>query len=138
MADFNHVKIKDEDSNMVSSTLGTTGTLMAQKRLLSQDGANAVGNGQWYRSNGFWKTVMLYVNDRKTAIAAGVVQIDACMELASAPDDPDADTQYVTIATLDSTTKHFSTEAPWRYLRARVTTANIVPIQVGIFEQGQG
>jgi hypothetical protein len=136
VADFPISKMTDQDVNGVSTIVGTTGILMASKRLLGDDGASAVGNGGWYRSNGFWKTFMLYINDRKTAIAAGVVLIDACMELASDPDDPDADTQFVTIATLNAGAKSFSTEIPWRWIRARVTTADANALQVGLIEQG--
>ena len=135
MADFQATGIKDNNS---PGSLGTTGILEVSKRMLGDAGANATGNGSWIRSSSYWKTFFLYVNDRKTAVAAGIVLIDACMELASDPDDPDTDTVYETIATLNAGSPSFSTEVPWRYLRARVTTADVNFIQVGFNGQGNG
>jgi hypothetical protein len=137
VADFKISKITDQDSNQVSITLGTSGSMMGQKRLLGDVGANAVGNGGWYRTNGLWKTFMLYALDRKTALGAADVRIDACMELATAPDDPDVDTFAIEVATLNSAAPSFSFENPWRYVRARVINAGPT-VQVGFFEQGQG
>lgn len=142
MADFDYSKIPDIDApDGTSAYVGTTGTVNASKRLLGDDGAAAAGNGQWFRSNGLWKTFMLYPLDRNSATGLGGavdVRIEACMELASAPDDPDADTFVVELAALSQGTPNFSTENPWRYVRARVVNAGGGTVQVGMHEQGQG
>lgn len=141
MADFNHSKIPEDVSGQVGALalVGSTGTNMNAKRLLGDEGAAAPGYGGWYRSNGLWKTFYLYCTDRKTAVSATVdVRIEACMELASDPDDPDVDTKAVELVNLAASALHFSTENPWRWIRARVVAHAGAPIQVGLFEQGQG
>jgi len=139
VANFNVTRIPEDDSRNVHTSVGTTGTNMASKRLLGDDGASGVGRGQWYRTNGLWKTFMLYSLDRKTAInVTNDVRIEACMELASDPNDPDVDTFVIELANLAAGAPSFSTEYPWRWVRARVVAHDGVPIQVGLFEQGQG
>ena len=140
MADFAHTKIPEDDSRGVSTTLGTTGTVVHSKRMLGDDGAGAVGNGGWFRNNGLWKTFFLYNIDRVGAVDGGVdVRIEGCMELASAPDDPDTDTFVSELATLTAAAPSFSTEYPWRWVRARVEAfAGAKNVQVGSHFQGQG
>jgi hypothetical protein len=140
VADFEHTHIPEDDSRGVSTVLGTTGTVMHSKRLLGDDGAAATGNGGWFRNNGLWKTFMLYNLDRVGAVDGGVsVIIDGAMELASDPDDPDTDTDVVELATLNSGSPSFSTENPWRWVRARVDAfAGAKNVQVGAHMQGQG
>lgn len=138
MADFNHTRIPEDDSRGVATPLGTTGTLSASKRLLGDDGAAGAGRGQWYRSNGLWKTFFLYNVDRTGAVNATVdVRIEACMELAEPPNDPDVDTAVVELANLAASNLSFSTENPWRWVRARVVAHAGEAVQVGLHEQGQ-
>ena len=142
MADFAIAGMPADKSGQTqtSTVVGTTGTVNQGKRLLGDDGAGAVGNGAWFRNNGLWKTFMLYNLDRVGAIDVGVdVRVEACMELASAPDDPDTDTFIVELAALSSGALSFSTEYPWRYVRARVEAhAGVKNVQVGLQIQGQG
>lgn len=139
MADFPLSRIPDQDSRGVPSPIGTTGTVMGAKRLLGDDGALGAGRGGWYRTNGLWKTFFLYCTDKKTAPSVTVdVRIEACMELAEPPDDPDADTYVTELVNLAVGAPVYSTEHPWRYVRARVVAHAGAAIQVGLFEQGQG
>jgi hypothetical protein len=142
VADFEHTNIPADASGPTQTVtiLGPTGTVSQGKRLLGDAGAGAPGNGGWFRQNGLWKTFMLYNLDRVGALNAGVdVRIDGAMELASAPDDPDADTFFVELATLAVGSPSFSTEYPWRYVRARVGAfAGAKNVQVGLQIQGQG
>ena len=140
MADFALKSIPDGQSHGVSTNLGPTGTVVHSKRMLGEDGAGATGLGAWFRNNGLWKTFMLYNADRVGAVNGTVdVRIEACMELASDPDDPDTDTLVVELATLTNASPSFSTENPWRYVRARVEAfAGAKNVQVGAHMQGQG
>jgi len=135
MADFEHSNIPGSGTN-----IGTTGTHYQSRRLLGDAGAGTTGRGEWFRNNGLWKTFMLYNTDMVGAVDGGVdVRIEACMELASAPDDPDVDTFVVELATLTNAAPSFSTESPWRYVRARVEAfAGAKNVQVGFQMQGQG
>jgi hypothetical protein len=127
-------------AQVTTTNVGTTGTVNQGKRLLGAAGADTTGRGGWFRNNGLWKTFMLYNTDRVGAIDGGVdVRIEACMELASAPDDPDVDTFIVELAALSTGSESFSTEYPWRYVRARVHAfAGAKNVQVGLQIQGQG
>ena len=140
MADFTHSRIPEDDSRGVATNLGTTGTVMHSKRLLGADGAGTTGKGSWFRNNGLWKTFMVYNADRVGAVNGTVdVRIEACMELASDPDDPDDDTAIVELATLTGASPSYSTENPWRYVRARVEAfGGAKNVQVGLHAQGQG
>ena len=141
MADFVHSRIPDGDVGQVGATtvVGTSGSNMNSKRLLGDTGAAGTGRGSWYRTNGLWKTFMLYNADRTGVINVGVsVRIEACMELASSPNDPDVDTFVVELAELGAGNLSHSVEYPWRYVRARVHSHAGEAIQVGLFEQGQG
>lgn len=141
MADFNISKMPNQDApDGTTTVVGTTGTVSTSKRMLGDAGAGAAGLGSWHRSNGLWKTFALYAADRLAAsdIAAAVVEIDACMELPDpATGDIDTDVEFFNIATLNAAGPTFSTEVPWRYVRARVTTPGADPCQVGLHEQGQ-
>lgn len=142
MADYNPRRIPDENAPPTSgavASLGTTGINELSKRLLGEDGADASGVGDWVRLRSFWKTFHLYAQDRlqATGVGAAVVEIHACMEL---PDDPAQrdNAAYVVLATLNSGTLSFSTEQPWRYVRANLTTPAAFAVQVGLNGQGNG
>lgn len=136
MADFNHARMPADAVNGTVTNVGTTGIMFQGKRLLGAAGAATTGKGQWLRINGLWKTFFLYPQDRKTAadLTSASVQIQACMEL---PDDvADHDAAYKTVlATLTPGAPTFSTEHPWRYVRAEVTVAGAGTIQVGVHAQ---
>jgi len=140
MADFQHSKMPDDTIRQTVTNVGTTGTVNQGKRLLGEEGAGATGLGSWFRQNGLWKTFMLYNADRVGTPDGGVdVRIEGCMELAEDPNDPDADTFVVELATLTGASPSFSTEYPWRYVRARVEAfAGAKNVQVGLQIQGQG
>lgn len=140
MADFILSGIPDDKVNGVTTNLGPTGTVMHSKRMLGEEGAGSTGRGGWFRNNGLWKTFMLYNFDRVGAVDSGVdVRIEACMELASDPDDPDVDTFVIELAALSNASPSFSIEYPWRYVRARVHAfAGTKNVQVGAHMQGQG
>lgn len=138
MADFEHTRIPEDASGQTQTmtVVGPTGTVMNSKRLLGDTGAAVPGRGGWFRSNGLWKTFMAYNVDRKTVLGVALdIRIEAAMELA---DNADVDTFIVLLATLTSAAPAFSTEHPWRWLRARVVNAGGGTIQVGLHEQGQG
>lgn len=131
MADFQVKKMPD------GPVLGTTGIVEVNKRMFGDAGAAATGKSSWHRSIGYWKTFHLYALDRlaATGVGAAVVEIHGCMELPDDPDDHDV-AAYELLATLNTTTKSFSTENPWRYVRAVVTTQAAFAVQVGLCEQG--
>lgn len=138
-ADFNATKIPGDDTNKVSTRVGTTGTVVGQRRLLGDAGAAAAGNGSWHRSNGLWKTFLAYPTDflASTGVGAALdIKIEACMELPAGA-ARDTDPFVVVLATLNQSTPNFSTEEPWRYVRARVVNAGGGTVQVGLIEQGQ-
>ena len=134
MADFQKSKMDG------GTVLGTTGITEGNWRLLGDGGAAAAGKGSWHRTGSYWKTFYLYAADAllATDIAAAVVAIDVCMELPGDPADVDDDVEFETIATLNAAGPSFSTEVPWRYVRARVTTPGAAACQVGLNEQGGG
>lgn len=139
MADFDASKIPDDDINGVSTRVGTTGTVVGQRRLLGDAGAAAAGNGSWHRSNGLWKTFCAYPTDNLAATGLGGtldIKIEAAMELPTGA-ARDTGPFVVELAGLTSAAPEFSTEAPWRYVRARVVNAGGGTVQVGLIEQGQ-
>lgn len=142
MADYPIAGIPADKSGQrqITTNVGPTGTVSQGKRILGVDGAGITGRGGWFRQNGLWKTFMVYNADRVGAVNGTVdVRIEACMELASAPDDPDVDTVIVELATLTAAAPSFSTEYPWRYVRARLHAfAGAKNVQVGLQIQGQG
>lgn len=138
-ADFQTSRIPDLDTNGVSQGPGTTGTVMSKRRMLGAEGAGVTGRGSWFSNRDLWKTFFLYNFDRTGAVDAGVdVRIEVCMELAEDPNDPDVDTTIFELATLTAASPNFSTEEPWRYIRARVHAhAGAENVQVGLSGQGQ-
>lgn len=140
MADFPTSKIPNQNApNGTTTVVGPTGTVATSKRMLGDDGAAAIGNGAWIRVDGLWKTFFLYNQDRVGAVDAGVdVRIEAAMELAEDPNDPDADTFVHELAALTAgSSLTFSTEHPWRFVRARVAAhAGAKAVQVGFQVQG--
>jgi len=138
MADFVVKRITDENtpSGGAVTTVGTTGINEVSKRMLGLNGRNVLGIGEWIRDHSGWKTFLLYPQDllETTGVGAAVVEIHACMELPAVKDDA----AYVVLATLSAGTRSFSTEEPWRYLRAEITTVAAFPVQVGLNSQGGG
>jgi hypothetical protein len=141
VANFFPKRIPDENSPPTNGAVTTSsgGVNEISKRLLGENGSDAQGVGDWIRTHAYWKTFFLYPQDRlqATGVGAAVVTIEACMELPDDPADRD-NAAFVVLATLDSTTRSFSTEVPWRYFRARVTTAAAFAVQVGLDGQGGG
>jgi len=130
MADFQVTRVPaDKDSPAALS-----GVLTMHKRMLGDAGAGANGKGAWLRTKAEKKTFFLYRTDKKTAISAAVVQIQGAMELAEAPDDPDADTVFKVIGTLNAASPSLTTEEFWPYMRAVVTAVDAAPnTQVGMY-----
>ncbi len=141
MANFIPKRIPDENSPPANGAVTTSSGSINEvsKRLLGEAGSDAQGVGDWVRTHAYWKTFFLYPQDRlqATGVGAAVVTIEACMELPDNPAQRD-NAAFVVLATLDSTTRTFSTENPWRYVRARVTTAAAFAVQVGLEAQGGG
>lgn len=139
MSDFEVYPTVEDRTRNVNQGPGTTGVMMASRRMLGQAGATATGVSNWYRSDGLWKTFFLGPQDRlqATGVGAAVVVIDACMELPDNPNDPD-DAAYFELGTLNTSTRSISTENPWRWVRARVTTPAAFAVNVFLHEQGQG
>lgn len=131
MADFTVTRTpSDKDSPAALS-----GVLTLHKRLLGDAGAGANGKGSWLRTKAEKKTFFLYRTDKKTAVSAAVVQIQGAMELAESPNDPDADTVFKVLGTLNAASPSLTTEEFWPYLRAVVTTpeAGAPNVQVGMY-----
>ena len=136
MADFLVTKIPEASDRGVPT--GRAGVLIEDKRLLGDAGAATTGKGGWHRTDADLRTFFLHAADRKTAITTGVVQVHGTMELASAPDNPDNDTSFKILATLNAAGPSFHTEEHWRFVRAVVTTADAVPCQVAFSGQRAG
>lgn len=120
------------------STVGQSGIVERSIRLLGENGASAAGIGQWFRVHAYWKTFMLYTQDRlqATSLGSASVEIHGAMEL---PDSNEDLASYELLGTLNSGSKSLSLEAPWRYVRAQVKTAAASgAIQVGLAAQDAG
>jgi hypothetical protein len=130
VADFKIVRIPTDKDAQVT----LDGALVSSKRMLGVDGAVAAGASDWMPTKATQLTFFLYRQDRKTPVSAGVVQIQVAMELAEDPDDPDLDTAYFLLATLNASTPRLWTKENWRYIRAVVTTpeAGGPGLQVGL------
>jgi hypothetical protein len=60
------------------------------------------------------------------------------MELAGTPNDPDTDTFYKVVGTLNAAAPSLRNEEQWRYFRAVVTTPGSAAIQVGYYSTRHG
>jgi hypothetical protein len=123
-----------EDPNPSGSPgegLGPSGARIFKKRMLGNAGANATGVGSWVGTESLReKTFFLYTVDQALALGSPVVEIHGCMELD--PVDPDANTKFEILGTLNSAALSLSLGDVWRYMRVEVTTAATNHSQVGM------
>lgn len=112
----------------------TSGNTPVAWRLLGEAGFNVLGKGRWLELNGVqWKSFLLraHTSPHNAAIGAGSVEIQVANELD--PVDADENTKFVVLATLDSSNPEFSSEEPWRYVRARVAVVGTPMMQVDFY-----
>ncbi len=127
MADFIVTRITDNDINGNPTPHGMYPDF--RKRLLGADGASVAGTGAWIRvPDNDKKLVFLYNASRTGAVGAAVVEIHAAIELADVPDN----SAHVVVATLNSAAPKAQISECWSYMRAKVTTAGAVAVQVGL------
>jgi len=115
-----------------------TGSQSIVLRFFNDDGQDTTGDiSAWSQADFLeWKNFCLRTVDHlgvynPPAQPSGEVEIQAAMTLANIP----ANTEYTVLATLDGTTRAFSTERPWRYLRCEITVdfgSKIVVEMMGI------
>lgn len=132
MADFNASRMEDPNpSGNPGQPLGPTGSRIFKRRMLGNAGANATGKGSWVNVEALReKTFLLYSADQTLALGTPVVEIHGAMELE--PTDPDTNTQYEVLGTLNSGSIVLHVNNVWRYVRVEVTTAAANPTQVGL------
>lgn len=132
MADFDASRMEDPNpSGSPGQGLGPTGSRIFKKRMLGNAGANATGFGSWVGTDSLReKSFFLYSVDQSLALGTPVAEVHACMELD--PVDPDNNTQYEVLGTLNSGAKFLAVNNVWRYIRIEVTTAAANPFQVGM------
>lgn len=138
-ADFEVTSILADDSARgVISNVKPNGDQFQSKCLLGADGAGATGKGGWWRVDFRDATFMVYNQSHKGAVNGTVdVRVEACMELAQAPDDPVADTKVYQLAALTAAAPVTAVSHPWRYVRARVEAfGGAVNVQVGAHVYG--
>lgn len=102
-----------------------SGSLPVSWQMLGAAGAEAAatGKGSWIPVQGMhWKTFMAraVAADHTTSIGAASIEIHGANELAT---DKDAHTKFKVLGTLNAGAPTLEHEAPWRYVRAEVKTA---------------
>ena len=126
MADFVPTRpVKDE--------LSSTGAQIRIYRMAGDAGAGANGISEWRDVQKVQDmTFMLYPAgpDQQGDISAAVVEIQASLE--NDVDNPETETDYVVIATLDNTTRIASFAGNLQNVRIEMTTPGAVAAQVGM------
>jgi len=120
----------------VQEFVSTSGQRAASWRMLGAAGAAVIGKGGWVELDLFsWKSWQLLPLDHVSALGPVSVEIHATNELVPTGDQ-DANTNFVVLATLTSTTKHFELEPPYRFVRVEVKVAPSSAAQVLMYAMG--
>lgn len=111
---------------------GPGGSVPFDWLMLGAAGYNTVGIGRWIELEGAtWKSFLLRAaaSPYNTALGAlAVVQIQAANALD--PVDPEANTRHTILASLTTAAPSYSTEVPWRFIRAQITVVGDALMQV--------
>lgn len=130
MADFTVSRIPELGDRGLAGSNGILPDF--RKRLLGDTGALAPGIGAWIRvPENAIRIVHLYSHDllAATAIGSPIVEIHGASDLHQTTPDL---SPFVLLGTLNSAVLKLLVTEPWSYMRAKVTTAGAVAVQVGL------